>query len=335
MRLGVVGWCTDSGVGREFQDALRHLPVQAAFVLQNSAKPTRKNLLSAVPHLEWDGREDVAQMVSWITRFNVDTILTWEIPGSWNWPAIWKGFGIRWYHVVHADWFDASRMDAWRYARLLAPNGLCQRMLAKYGLPSKLLRVPIDVDAIPFRPRTSVSSFVTLYGYGGHMDRRGIGVLCEAWRQMNGASLVVRAQQLDGLMDLQTIPGVRLMLGTEPNHADLYLHGDVAVQPSRYEGIGVSFLEAQAAGIPVITANAEPMNEIAPDLLVPLRSQQTLDIMGNQVLSSEAYPSALAAKAKSILNADISMFSRLARERAEAYSWNRWKQNWIDTLSAP
>ena len=49
MRLAVVGWAGDSGVGRELIDAVRNLPVSCAFILDNPNKPTRKDLLVGTP----------------------------------------------------------------------------------------------------------------------------------------------------------------------------------------------------------------------------------------------------------------------------------------------
>jgi len=48
---------------------------------------------------------------------------------------------------------------------------------------------------------------------------------------------------------------------TSDEHAALYRQADLMVHPTRREGIGLVILEAIAAGIPVITTDAPPMNE--------------------------------------------------------------------------
>jgi hypothetical protein len=43
--------------------------------------------------------------------------------------------------------------------------------------------------------------------------------------------------------------------------SELYLTGDICIQPSKMEGIGFMVLEPACAGLPVITTNYPPMNE--------------------------------------------------------------------------
>ena len=54
----------------------------------------------------------------------------------------------------------------------------------------------------------------------------------------------------------------------------LYHLGRVAVQPSKLEGLGLTLVEAMAAGAPLITTDAPPMNEfVMPETgwLVPVK----------------------------------------------------------------
>ena len=45
----------------------------------------------------------------------------------------------------------------------------------------------------------------------------------------------------------------------------MYQSSDVAVLPSKWEGIGLTTLESLACGLPVITVDAAPMNEFVID----------------------------------------------------------------------
>src|SRR5947209_2662624 len=102
MRLAVVGWANDSGVGRELVDSLRNLPVAAAFLFENPNKPTRRDLIT-VPHAISHGFEVQREMESFLDAHKPTSILTWEVPGSWVFPDLWTRKGIKCVHMAHWD----------------------------------------------------------------------------------------------------------------------------------------------------------------------------------------------------------------------------------------
>jgi 1,2-diacylglycerol 3-alpha-glucosyltransferase len=62
-------------------------------------------------------------------------------------------------------------------------------------------------------------------------------------------------------------PRVEVVLEDLPidEHLALFASGDVCVAPSRWEGLGLHLYEAMALGLPVITNDAPPMNEVIAD----------------------------------------------------------------------
>lgn len=333
MRLAVVGWATDAGVGRELIDALKNLPVTSAFILPNKEKPTRKDLIEKVPHHLATKTDALDEMEQYLNEHKPDTILTWEVPGCWGFPDLWKKHGIRWVHVVHWDWFIQSHLAVWKQATLVAPNAMCQRgLLQSYQLQSTLLPVPIDTDAFPFRLREKANVFVSIYGYGGLHNRRGLMQVYSAWRSLQiKPPLIIRAQQRPYESPIPF--GVTISLGSTPEPVGLFMTGDVAIQFSRYEGVGVTLLEAQSCGIPVITVDAEPMSELAPDLLVPVEKTETIVLCGKNLPSHGGSTPALAEKVADLHRKDITDLSRRARARVEeAYSWKVLRQRWVDLL---
>ena len=51
------------------------------------------------------------------------------------------------------------------------------------------------------------------------------------------------------------------LLPPEKDNSNLYSIGNLSIQPSRWEGIGLNILESMACGIPVILSDSAPMNE--------------------------------------------------------------------------
>lgn len=335
MRLALVGWAADSGVGRELADAARNLPASCAFVILNEHKPTRADLVAHIPHtLAAPGRRGLAEeMGEFLGRHRPDTVLTWESPGSWSFPPMWAARGVRWVCVVHRDWFDPA--GGWGTAALVSPNALCRRELKeRHGLDSVLLDVPVDARRLRFAERTRASRFVSVYGYGGPAERRSLREVVEAWSSLRPAPpLVVRAQRWpDELAGRDLPPGVSVDLGTKGEPSELFDDADVAVQVSRYEGVGTTLMEAQTCGLPVLAVDAEPMRDVAPFLLVaPERTVQAA--VGWGTIPSHVPSSRhLAEIVSSLAGRDISDLSGRSRAHAEARSWDALKERWLKVL---
>jgi len=90
----------------------------------------------------------------------------------------------------------------------------------------------------------------------------------------------------------------------------LYAHAGVFVQPSSYEGFGLTAAEAMACGAPVIAAHAGSLPEVVGDaaLLVPPRDVEALAAALERVLAHEGLAGELAAA---------------GRERARTFTWER------------
>ena len=336
-KLAVVGWATDSGVGRELTDAIRHLPIAAAFVLRNPAKATRHDQLKGVPHQLSVGRGVERQMQRFLNVHKPSAVLTWEVPGSWAFPDIWKQKGIRWLHVVHWDWFAPNYLHLWKSAQLIAPNAVCQQALSELGLSSTLLPIPVDTSKLPFISRTEARRFGSVYGYGGSGSRRGLEEIVNAWRKLEACSvvppLVIRAQQTPSEAILTGIEGVHLEVGNLGDPAMLYSGVDIAIQISRFEGVGLSLLEAQSCGVPVVTVDGEPMRSLAPDLMVSVERTEAVSIMGKTVTSYIASVTSLFERVRDLYGRDIVDLSQAARRRVErCYSWDVLRPLWLEFL---
>lgn len=336
MRLAAVGFVNDSGVGRELLSAVRQLPIQALYVLENPEKKTRVDLLPMSGYM-LPKENSLSSMERWIEKVRPDTILTWEGPGNLEFPKLWSARGIRWVNVVHYDWFNPTYSDVWHYAELISPNEWCRKLLKdEHQLESTLLPVPIDTEQFAFRRRIKAESFVSVYGYGGAYDRRSLPEIFLSWSELSGAPpLLIHAQSKPPELETYMPPSqVDVRIGNLPEPQDLYGQGDVAIQVSRYEGIGVSFLEAMACGIPVVTTKAPPMNEIAPELTVDVEERKTVRLAGKEMTNSIPSISGLRDLVEYLRGRDIGELSDRVRWRMEKYySWKALRSQWLKLLS--
>lgn len=284
-------------------------------------------------------RDPVLEMSRFLDVWKPDTILTWESPRSIEFPALWRKKGIRWLNVVHWEWFNPRLMEAWKTAELISPNPNCQKLLLeRYRLKSVLLPVPVDTERFQFRKRRRAESFLTVYARGGPHNRRSLPEILLAWSDMeNPPPLTVKAQERPPEFERFLPPScVALEHITHPEPEDLYLVGDVAIQLSRYEGVGMTILEAMSSGMPVITTKGSPMSDLAPEFTVQVEDTTVVPLAGKEVTAYTPSAQHLRSVVLAILDKDITGYSEAVRKRVElVYSWKVLRQEWLKLLAKP
>lgn len=122
-------------------------------------------------------------------------------------------------------------------------------------------------------------------------------------------------------------PRIEIMLENQPRaeHLKLFAGCDVCVSPSRWEGLGLPLYEATAFGMPLITNDDPPMNEIVRDGLNGLLVASHPDGEAQSGIPARAVDvDGLAAAVERI--ADPELRERLAagaRSVREQRSWDR------------
>jgi glycosyltransferase involved in cell wall biosynthesis len=203
-----------------------------------------------------------------------------------------------------------------------------------YGWDVIYVPCPIDTEAFPFRQRTRCDRFVFINGWGGGRPRRLDGSHVSYGRK--GAELIVEAARKAPDLPFVAYSQVELS-GLPPNvelrraaadHRRLYDDGDVCVQPSHYEGIGLQLLECQAAGMPLITTDAPPMNEYQPLDAIPVRGWDIVQVWGDQPIASQMMDAGdLVDVLRRWHRADIGQASLRARQFIECeHSWQNFRQ---------
>ena len=110
-----------------------------------------------------------------------------------------------------------------------------------------------------------------LFYPGGFLSKRKpVAEVLKAFRRFDDprAGLVIKGQverELDLLSKgAKRDPRVEVVLADLPTdqHLRQFAAADVCVAPSRWEGLGLHLYESMALGLPVITNDAPPMNEV-------------------------------------------------------------------------
>ena len=191
---------------------------------------------------------------------------------------------------------------------------------------------PTESGRFRFRRRTRCERFLFVNGTGGRRASREDGTMTDYHRK--GVESVIRAaRQLRPIPFLifsqvelsMPIPDNVELRPTPASNDRLYEDADVCVQPSHWEGLGLALLECQAAGLPLVTTDAPPMNEYRPLRAVSPRRTELVSVVPNHIISSHSVaPEDLAATLESLYRIDIAGASEGARSFIDLeHSWQK------------
>lgn len=178
-------------------------------------------------------------------------------------------------------------------------------------------------------------------GWGGVHNRKNTDLVLKAFSELKDDTieLVVTTQktpsgkniQYDFKEDIYTEPhkNIHIFEGTlsRKDLLNVYKKCDVVILPSKWEGLGIPFIESLAFGKPVITVDSPPMNEIIKNnvngCLAGIESVKHYeDIFVPAVLASKDDLKTCINVTKNYLILDT--LSKNARKIAEdTYDWNK------------
>ena len=245
------------------------------------------------------------------------------------WPLA-KRMGLRISYMPNAEWLD-PRAPLNLVDTFIAPTRACLRLLTRLGFQDRSVYIPhpVNTERFGFRERTVANLFLHCRGWGGYKERKGTDILFETARLCHDARFLVRTQDSARLGNLRNVR----VVGPSRRPEDLYEVGDVAIQPSRWEGVGLQILEAMACGIPVIVPNAAPMNEYPADQFLCVAAARSRVMLGDRPWRAwEIDPVQLASLIRRLNRTDISILSRNSRAKMERRSWTRIHARLISAL---
>jgi len=260
-RIGLIGWSADTGLGYQNADLFCHLGVHRWLALihplANAIEPRGVGLIRRVrPPVTEADRE-------WLLS-DIDVLLFCEQPLDPHLIACCRARGIKTACWANHEWWPAHgyAVDA-----VIAPTRYTAEKLHTFGVSSTYVPMAVDTEYFTFRARHTAERFVFVHGYGGVHDRKNISAIHRAARLAH-VPLLVYTLRPDRVAEYPMPEWVNVRSGIA-DRRQLYEKGDVCVQPSRFEGVGIPLLECQAAGMPLITTDAAPMSEYQPLVAVP------------------------------------------------------------------
>lgn len=314
------------GLGNLTWEAYRHLRPERTLVIAAGQLTPYDERFDRYPDgrvAQWDGTTLAPEDIDWLLEGS-DVVYTAETPYDYSLVATARRRGVA--TVVHGMWefLRWSVDDSLPKPDLfLAPSTW---YFEDWPTPRLHLPVPVATERFEGRQRTEVGTFLHVAGHKAHADRNGTSALLSALRYVRRpAPLILRSQTR--LTVPTRIRGVKVQLaqGDATDYWSMYRQGDVLVAPRRYGGLSLPMNEAMAAGMPVVSTNIGPQNELLhPAGLVdgPRRRQRAAAQM---VEAIDADPRKLAAKLDELVaNPDlVAEMSRASLAYAASISWER------------
>jgi 1,2-diacylglycerol 3-alpha-glucosyltransferase len=299
MRVGICAYWFNRGQGvvaRQIRSALDELGHET-FVL---ARPTRaKNIRPAfIDHSGvWDQpnvtdasqyRIPAQEMVEWGAENALDVVL-FDQNYEFDSIAALRDSGVRtvgrfvWEHFASEHIEPAKRSLDVVYSMTACE----QERYAEMGIESPRVHWGIHPDLLGYADTPKRDGLTYFYPAGFLSKRKPVKEILKAFRGLDRADarLVVKGQverELDTIdRGARRDPRVEVVIEDLPTdeHLRLFASADVCVAPSRWEGLGLHLYESMALGLPVITNNNAPMNEVIRDgengLLVAARRAGT------------------------------------------------------------
>lgn len=345
MTVGIISYLSQRGLGTMAADIRRQLGITRQLVVPDAGWPYHEPWMNGEEFYlqQWEVQRD--DLVAWQQSDGIKTLISIETGFSdqtFKWA---KELGMRTALIVMWEHFNPN-MPAYRDVDLY----ICPSFKAYQEVPfdnKVFMPYPIDVEEFPFRLRSGPAKvFVHNAGSGGMGGRKGTRETIDGFVKANvqGTMLLIRAQESgswDSLMSDQIRPydNIKVDLSPKPNRSELYTDGSVLIYPSHYDGHALVTLEGMASGMPVITTDAEPMNEYwAPGykLAVKVGEQGKAGTVNPHCMVNRVDIDDLAAKIRWCAENDMGVISRENRNIVEkSHNWATHRDRWKRQLRMP
>lgn len=171
---------------------------------------------------------------------------------------------------AYVDYYTEDEIDTFWFYDFLICN--TRRHYSVFADHPQCFYIPWGTDIELFRPKKKLRDGVTFFHSVGMSLRKGTDLLLETFIQsgLYKESRLIVHSQLDLKKHFGYSPDDLAGYNVEViertvGAPGLYHLGDVYVYPTTLDGLGLTIYEALACGLPVITTDHPPMNEVITD----------------------------------------------------------------------
>ena len=171
---------------------------------------------------------------------------------------------------TYVDYYTQNTVDDFKFYDFLICN--TKRHYSVFSKYEQCYYIPWGTDVHVYNYSNSISEKVRFFHSAGMSNRKGTDVLIEAFIEgglYKEAELIIHTQ-----LPLKDLIGSTIedfekynitVIEKTVSAPGLYYMGDVYVYPTTLDGLGLTMYEALACGMPIITTDCAPMNEIVSE----------------------------------------------------------------------
>lgn len=268
MKIGIVSVWRESGIGYAslaMHEALRQ--EHEVYVLGRPEKRTPPGDEWRVENLTWASPSSFGFPLPWARENNLDVLIFNERHDCERLRPLreagFKTLCLQEWEFVEAGAASVAAMNRC-FDGILAPTWCAFRRFCDIGL-KHVYYTPWGTNLELFHPQEKKPGaplrFFQPVNYGGVAGRKSVDATRRAFARADtgGATLLLtlRKPGEDQVGKVATRRGTLM----RQEMAELYRQSDVALLPSQWEGLGLTFIEALASGLAIVTVDAPPMND--------------------------------------------------------------------------
>ena len=327
MKLGIISYTNkSSGLGVFAKECVDNLGIEDILSI-NSVKGRETWTHKQVDTSNSPSTEIV---YDWLKQSNIDVLLTLETPFNRETYSLTKKLGIKSIIFINHEFFYPDDIMWQDCDMFICPNTSAYSKAEQFKDKRLLCKFPIDISKFPYRKRTG-KTFIHVAGYFNFMKRKSVDEIVLAFNRSKADKLIIYMQESIEKLDNETQKILsnnnRIeVIPERENYFDLYTEGDIAIQPSKFEGYGRTIIEPLACGIPTITVDADPMNTYfnEPSFLLPVTRTEEAKIGNFRFIKNHFSVENLINKINWCVENDITFYSKKARKRIEKYyNWDK------------
>jgi len=310
MRSAICGRSDNKGLGNMTWEFCRHINPEKIMLINNRFTRNLDRFPGAtLIKTKSPSDKDLLKFLE-----GIDIVLTFETPYNRDLFIIAKKMGVK---SVMIPMFELLN-DKWIKPDLfICPSKLDYDVANGNKI---FLPWPVNDKVLKRRRPKKAETFLFNTGRGGMLKRNSLDEMHNVIKMCKGVKFVVNNQKH---FDIE-------------NYWDLWKEGDVFVFPHKFAGLSLPIQEAMATGLPVITTDFYPFNEIIPKELLIKPYDVTKEVIAREIDLHYVSVQAIADKIKEVASWSperIGELSDKAYEYSQNITWEKLLPKYLEILN--